>query len=66
MQATSPLLGLRGAASELAWRLGPVSRLRFHRPVSFLPHPQQICRASLARRRLLRNPSAGSPAGGKS
>ena len=38
MQATSPLLGLRGAASELAWRLGPVSRLRFHRPVGFLLH----------------------------
>ena len=32
--------GLRGAASELAWRLGPVSRLRFHRPVSFLLPPQ--------------------------
>jgi hypothetical protein len=58
--------GLRGAASELAWRLVPMSRLRFHRPVSFLPHPQHICRASLARRRLLRNPSAGCPAGSKS
>lgn len=57
--------GLRGAASELAWRLVPMSRLRFHRPVSFLPHPQHICRASLARRRLLRNPSAGCPAGSK-
>ena len=57
--------GLRGAASGLTWRLGPVARLRFHRPVSFLPHRQQICRASLARRRLLRNLSAGSPAGGK-
>ena len=30
--------GLRGATTELAWRLGPVSRLRFHRPVSVLPH----------------------------
>lgn len=30
--------GLRGAISELAWRLGPVSRLRFHRPLGFLPH----------------------------
>ena len=33
--------GLRGAASELAWQLGPVSRLRFHRPVGFLPHRQR-------------------------
>ena len=55
MQATSPLLGLRGAASELAWRLGPVSRLRFHRPVGFLLHrrcwrylhaDQQVLRSS--------------------
>ncbi len=38
MRSTLPRLGLRGAASELAWRLGPVSRLRFHRPVGFLPH----------------------------
>ena len=38
MQATLPRLGLRGVASELAWRLGPVSRLRFHGPVGFLPH----------------------------
>ncbi len=30
--------GLRGATSGLAWRLGPVSRLRFHRPIDFLPH----------------------------
>ena len=30
--------GLRGATSGLAWRLGPVSRQRFHRPVDFLPH----------------------------
>lgn len=30
--------GLRGATTELAWRLGPVSRLRFHWPVSVLPH----------------------------
>ena len=32
------LLGLRGAASDLTWWLGPVSRLRFHRPTRFLPH----------------------------
>lgn len=30
--------GLRGAASDLTWWLGPVSRLRFHRPTRFLPH----------------------------
>ena len=30
--------GLRGAATDLTWRFGPVSRLRFHRPASFLPH----------------------------
>lgn len=59
------LRGLRGATSELAWRLGPVSCLRLHRPVSFLLYRRPICRASLARRRLLRNPSAGSPAGSK-
>src|SRR5450631_3022958 len=38
MQATSLLFGLRGAASGLTWRLGPVSRLRFHRLVGFLLH----------------------------
>ena len=37
-RATSPVLGLRGAASELAWRLGPVSRLRFHWLIRVLPH----------------------------
>ena len=57
--------GLRGATADLTWRLGPVSRLRFHRPVRFLPYRHPICRASLARRRLLRNPSAGCPAGSK-
>ena len=30
--------GLRGATADLTWRFGPVSRLRFHRPASFLPH----------------------------
>jgi len=40
--------GLRGAASGLTWRLGPVSRLRFHRPVSVLPHRQRL-RYSLPR-----------------
>ena len=37
--------GLRGAATDLTWRFGPVSRLRFHRPVSFLlyrPHPAAL------------------------
>jgi hypothetical protein len=33
--------GLRGATSELAWRLVPVSRLRFHRPIGFLPHQRR-------------------------
>ena len=28
-------VGLRGAASDLTWRFGPVSRLRFHRPFAF-------------------------------
>ncbi len=40
---------LRGTTSELAWRLGPVSCLRFHRPDSVLLHPPISCRASLAR-----------------
>ncbi len=30
--------GLRGATTDLTWRFGPVSRLRFHRLASFLPH----------------------------
>lgn len=45
--------GLRGAASDLAWRLGPVSRLRLHLLASVLPHrfrQRYLFRASLARR----------------
>ena len=34
--------GLRGATAELAWRLEPVSRLRLHRPICFLPHRQPV------------------------
>ena len=51
--------GLRGAASGLTWWLGPVSRLRFHRPASVLPHRQHqryLLPRAAARQRLLRNP----------
>jgi hypothetical protein len=70
MQATSPLLGLRGAASDLTWRFGPVSRLRFHRPTRFLPHRRRRRYPTPAALRLpdnelLRNSSAESPAGSK-
>ena len=34
--------GLRGATAELAWWLEPVSRLRLHRPIGFLPHRQPV------------------------
>ena len=52
-----------GATPVLTWRLGSVSRQHLHRPDSFLPHLRIACRASLARQRLLRKPSAESPAG---
>ena len=70
--------GQRGAASELAWRLGPVSRRHLHRLRCYLPHwPHRRYRPAQHRfpgpaalrlpdGSLLRKPPAGSPAGRRS
>ena len=42
--------GLRGAASELAWRLVPVSRQHLHRPASVLPYRQRYRQTVNAKR----------------
>lgn len=60
-------MGLRGAASGLAWRLAPVSRLRLHRPPGVLPHRprERYCRAGHAGPQLTSrsNPGTSIPDG---
>lgn len=68
-------LGQRGAASELAWRLGPLSRRHLHRLRCYLPHrprrhhhliqyrQPQPCRTAFARRQFAAQPARRKPCG---